>query len=146
VQSATWNGGSWNNAYAPTSAITSGGTLSYTLGTTADISWAAGAAAAPPSYAGNTVAPPDPRIGPITSAVGTDLCVDDAGSSTTDGNAVQIWGCDGTAAQDWTVEPDGTLHVMGACMDVSNSGTANGTQLEIWACNGGANQQWTPPN
>jgi len=144
VQSATWNGGAWNNAYAPTSAITSGGTLSYTLGTTADTSWAAGAAAAPPSYAGNTVAPPDPRIGPITSAVGTDLCVDDAGSSTTDGNSVQIWGCDGSDAQDWTIGTDGTIRTLGKCLDVSGAGTTSGTKVDLYNCTGGANQQWAP--
>ncbi len=52
VQSATWNGSAWNDAYAPTSAITNGGTLSYTLGPKPDESWAAKASAAPPSYGG----------------------------------------------------------------------------------------------
>ena len=118
VQSATWNGGSWNNAYAPTSAITSGGTLTYALGTTADTSWAAGAAAAPPSYSGNTVAPPDPRVGPVTAGVGTGLCVDDASSSTTPGNPVQIYGCNGSDAQSWTIGTDGTIRTLGLCLDV----------------------------
>ena len=40
VQSATWNGAAWNNAYVPSAAITSGGTLSFTLGTSANTSWA----------------------------------------------------------------------------------------------------------
>ncbi|HEV2375229.1 MAG TPA: glycoside hydrolase domain-containing protein, partial [Streptosporangiaceae bacterium] len=56
VQSATWNGAAWNNAYAPTSAVTSGGTLTYTLGTSANTSWASAASEAPPSYGGT--APP----------------------------------------------------------------------------------------
>ncbi|HEV2376844.1 MAG TPA: lectin, partial [Streptosporangiaceae bacterium] len=50
VQSATWNGAAWNNAYAPTTATTSGGTLTYTLGTTPNTSWASAPSAAPPSY------------------------------------------------------------------------------------------------
>jgi predicted alpha-1,2-mannosidase len=53
IQSATWNGAAWNDAYVPSGAVTSGGTLSFTLGTTADTSWATSASAAPPSYAGN---------------------------------------------------------------------------------------------
>lgn len=57
VQSASWNGSAWTNAYAPTSAIISGGTLSYTLGTSANQSWASAPAEAPPSYGGNAVAP-----------------------------------------------------------------------------------------
>ena len=36
VQSATWNGAAWNNAYAPAGAITAGGTLGFTLGTAAN--------------------------------------------------------------------------------------------------------------
>ncbi len=109
VQSATWNGSAWNNAYAPTSAITAGGTLTYTLGTSANTSWATAASAAPPSYAGDTTAPASPRIGPITSAVAANLCVDDANSSTTDGNHVQLWTCNSTYAQDWIVAGDGTV-------------------------------------
>ena len=49
VQSAKWNSSSWNDAYAPTSALTSGGTLSYNLGTTPDTSWASLPTDAPPS-------------------------------------------------------------------------------------------------
>jgi predicted alpha-1,2-mannosidase len=52
VQSATWNGSAWNNAYVPAAAVASGGTLGFTLGTTANTSWAQAASAAPPSYPG----------------------------------------------------------------------------------------------
>ena len=49
VQSATWNGSSWHDAYAPTTAATKGGTLSFTLGTTPNTSWASLPTDAPPS-------------------------------------------------------------------------------------------------
>ncbi|MFF8538029.1 lectin [Streptomyces sp. NPDC015532] len=143
VQSATWNGSAWNNAYAPTSAITAGGTLNYTLGTSANTSWATAASAAPPSYAGDTPAPAAPRIGPVTSAVASNLCVDDASSSTTDGNHVRIWTCNNTYAQDWVVAGDGTVRTLGKCLDVDHSGTANGTLIQLWTCNGTGAQQWT---
>ncbi|MFE2298635.1 lectin [Streptomyces sp. NPDC059445] len=143
VQSATWNGSAWNNAYAPTSAITAGGTLTYTLGTSANTSWATAASAAPPSYAGDTTAPASPRIGAITSAVASNLCVDDASSSTTDGNHVQIWTCNNTYAQDWIVAGDGTVRSLGKCLDVDHSGTTNGTLIQLWTCNGTGAQQWT---
>jgi predicted alpha-1,2-mannosidase len=143
VQSATWNGATWDNAYAPTAAITSGGTLSYTLGTTADTSWASAASAAPPSYAGNTVAPPEPRVGPVVSGVSSGLCVDDSQSSTTPGNPVEIWSCNGTDAQDWTIAPDGTIRTLGLCLDVTDSGTASGTLVDLYTCNGTGAQQWT---
>ncbi|MEV6837797.1 lectin [Streptomyces sp. NPDC051133] len=52
VQSATWQGTSWNKAYAPAGALTAGGTLGYRLGTSANPSWASAASAAPRSYPG----------------------------------------------------------------------------------------------
>jgi hypothetical protein len=144
VQSASWNGSAWNNAYAPTTAITSGGTLSFTLGTTANTSWATGSSSAPPSYAGDTDAPPTPRIGAISSGVDKTLCIDDATSGTADGTHVQIWGCDGTYAQDWLVAADGTLRTLGKCLDVVKSGTTSGTLVQLYTCNGTGAQQWTP--
>ncbi|MFJ3415979.1 lectin [Streptomyces sp. NPDC086082] len=143
VQSATWNGSAWNNAYAPTSAITAGGTLTYSLGTSANTSWATATSAAPPSYAGDTTAPASPRIGPITSAVAANLCVDDANSSTTDGSHVQLWTCNSTYAQDWIVAGDGTVRSLGKCLDADHSGTTNGTLIQLWTCNGSGAQQWT---
>ncbi|MFD4600326.1 lectin [Streptomyces sp. NPDC058464] len=143
VQSAAWNGTAWNNAYAPTTAITSGGTLDFTLGTSANTSWATAATAAPPSYAGDTTAPASPRIGPLTSSVASTLCVDDASSGTADGTHVQIWGCNSTYAQDWIIAGDGTVRALGKCLDADHSGTANGTLIQLWTCNGTGAQQWT---
>ncbi|WP_406445320.1 lectin [Streptomyces sp. NBC_00631] len=143
VQSAAWNGTAWNNAYAPTTAITSGGTLDFTLGTAANTSWATAAGAAPPSYAGDTTAPASPRIGTLASSVASDLCVDDASSGTADGTHVQIWGCDNTYAQDWIIAGDGTIRTLGKCLDADHSGTTNGTLIQLWTCNGSGAQQWT---
>ncbi|MFJ9817489.1 lectin [Streptomyces sp. NPDC101151] len=143
VQSATFNGSAWNNAYAPTSAITSGGTLSYTLGTSPNTGWATSASAAPPSYPGDTAAPPKPRVGPVNSGVNSAQCVDDAGSGTADHTAIRLWTCNGTYAQDWTVASDGTLRTLGKCLDVANSGTTNGTLVQLYTCNGTGAQKWT---
>jgi hypothetical protein len=323
VQSATWNGNAWNNAYAPASAITSGGTLTYTLGTTANTSWASASSAAPPSYpgtvtytnagvsgdagrsgadfdgggysysanalsaagvspgstvtaggisftwpnaqpgqtdnylangqtvpltgsgsisflgsssngpdsgtatvrytdgsiqqiavtlsdwtlnggsasvsggnttavttsyrnsaggssdnvktyvfatapvaltAGKTVAsvrlPSDVTTGgmhifaiatgnvagaptgPIVSGVSSGLCVDDDHSKTANGTAIQIWTCNNSDAQRWTVNADGTLTVLGKCMDITGGGTDDGTKIELYDCSGGSNQVW----
>ncbi|WP_394437235.1 lectin [Streptomyces sp. SGAir0957] len=147
VQSASWNGASWNNAYAPAAAVTSGGTLTYNLGATANTGWASGSSAAPPSYSGGVAAPATPRIGPLASAVaGTNgkLCVDVANSGTGDGTQLQTWGCNQTYAQDVTVAADSTLRVLGKCVDVSNSGTADGTLVQLYRCNGTGAQQWKP--
>jgi predicted alpha-1,2-mannosidase len=324
VQSATWNGAAWDNAYAPTGAISGGGTLGFTLGTTANTSWASAASAAPPSYpsaptytdagvsadtasstanfdgggwsysatalsnaginpgstlsaggisftwptpaagqrdnylangqgvpasgsgsisflgaasngpssgtatvvytdgstqsvplafpdwtlnggtatapAGSTVAatlayrnqagttsdtvktylfasapvglttgktvasvrlPSDvtagslhifaigfgsavvtPHVGPIVSGVSSGVCVDDLNSVTTNGNPVDLYTCNGTGAQQWTVGTDGTLKVLGGCLDVTGSGTADGTKVQWYGCNGTGAQTW----
>jgi predicted alpha-1,2-mannosidase len=323
VQSATWNSGAWNNAYAPSGALTSGGTLGFTLGTTANTSWASAASAAPPSYAGSptftntgisddsasssadfdgvgysysaqalaaagvtpgskvsaagatftwpdvAVGKPDnyeangqsvpasgsgaisflgaanhgpstgtatvsysdgtqqnvqltfsdwtlgggsatasagnvvaataayrnhagagsdsvktylfataptalasgktvtsvklpsdasagglhvfavgfggtPAAGPIVAGVASTLCVDDNQSGTSNGAVVQIYGCNGSAAQAWTAGADGTLKVLGGCMDAASSGTADHTLVQWWTCNSSGAQIWNP--
>jgi predicted alpha-1,2-mannosidase len=50
IHSMTVNGVSWNRAYLPLSAINAGGTISYSLSSTPDDSWASGPQAAPPSF------------------------------------------------------------------------------------------------
>ncbi|MEU5517030.1 lectin [Streptomyces griseoaurantiacus] len=144
VQSASFDGAAWNNAYAPTNALSDGGTLTYRLGTTANTSWASAASAAPPSYHGSDLAPPDPRAGIVTSGVNAGTCLDVDHSGTADGTAVQIHTCNSTYAQDWTVAGDGTLRALGKCLDVANSGTANGTTVRLWTCNGTGAQTWSP--
>jgi predicted alpha-1,2-mannosidase len=327
IQSATWNGSAWNDAYIPSGAITSGGTLSFTLGTTANTSWATASGDAPPSYAGNPtysdigisadssssaadfdgvgysysatalstagVSPgstitangvkftwpnvaagqPDnyeangqtvpasgsgaisflgsasngpstgaavvnytdgtsqsvpitfsdwtlggggssvvasdsiavttayrnqsgassdsvksylfatdpmnlaagktvasvtlpsnvasgmlhvfavgftsaasPAVGAVYSGVSGSvlggLCLDDNGAGATNGTKVQIWNCNGGAAQQWTIAANGTIDVEGGCLDVSNGGTGNGTLVQWYTCNGTGSQQW----
>jgi hypothetical protein len=66
------------------------------------------------------------------------MCLNDQGASTADGNPVVIWSCDGQAAQNWTVQPDGTLRFAGKCLDAANSGTS----LDLLSCNASASQQW----
>jgi predicted alpha-1,2-mannosidase len=85
-----------------------------------------------------------PPTGAIVSGVASNLCADDNNGAASNGNRIQIWGCNGTAAQQWTVEPDGTVRVVGGCLDVTSSGTANGTLVQWYGCNGTGAQQWKP--
>src|ERR1022692_5148947 len=80
--------------------------------------------------------------GPIVAGVNSAKCVDDNGNSSTPGTKVQMWDCNGGAAQSWTFPGDGTIRINGGCIDITGAGTANGTLVELWTCNGGANQQW----
>jgi glucosylceramidase len=82
-----------------------------------------------------------PPTGPITGIAGK--CVDVAGASTANGTAVQLFDCNGTSAQQWTVATDGSLRALGKCMDIASGGTANGTQVQLFDCNGTGAQHWT---
>ncbi|MFH8336801.1 RICIN domain-containing protein [Streptomyces sp. AM6-12] len=70
-------------------------------------------------------------------------CVDVAGANSANGTPVQLYDCNGTAAQSWTVGSDGTIRALGKCLDVTGQGTADGSTVQLWDCTGGANQKWT---
>jgi non-reducing end alpha-L-arabinofuranosidase len=85
--------------------------------------------------------------GTIVAGDDSASCVDNNNGSGTPGNKVQMWTCDGnTAAQNWTVNSNGTLTIDGGCMDITGANYSNGTLIEWWTCNGGANQQWEAEN
>ncbi|MFJ6728902.1 MULTISPECIES: RICIN domain-containing protein [unclassified Streptomyces] len=86
---------------------------------------------------------PGGGTGPITGLAGK--CVDVAGGSSANGTAVQLYDCNGTAAQQWTVGSDGTIRALGKCLDVASGGTADGTPVQLYDCNGSAAQQWAVP-
>ncbi|MFI0941722.1 GH92 family glycosyl hydrolase [Streptomyces sp. NPDC021020] len=70
-------------------------------------------------------------------------CVDVANSGTANGTHVQLYDCNGTDAQSWTVGTDGTVRSLGKCLDDASSGTADGTLVQLWECNGSNAQKWT---
>ncbi|WP_043670321.1 glycoside hydrolase family 16 protein [Streptomyces xylophagus] len=69
-------------------------------------------------------------------------CVDVNGASSANGTAIQLYDCNGSAAQQWTVGSDGTIRALGKCLDVNAGGTADGTKVQLYDCNGSAAQQW----
>lgn len=81
-----------------------------------------------------------PPGGPIRGYAGK--CVDDYLSGTSNGNRIDIWSCNGTAAQRWVFASNGQLQFFGKCLDDTRNG-GNGTKLELYTCTGGANQKWT---
>ncbi|MEV6833810.1 ThuA domain-containing protein [Streptomyces sp. NPDC051133] len=99
-----------------------------------EMKWAAGQS--------GPVTPPHTVSGPISGYGGK--CVDVAGASSANGTAIQLYDCNGTGAQKWTVGSTGTLSALGKCMDVTSAGTANGTKIQLYDCNGTASQVWQP--
>ncbi|MCG5464723.1 glycosyl hydrolase family 18 protein [Micromonospora sp. MED01] len=89
---------------------------------------------------GGTTPPPTGRTGRITGIAGK--CVDVASASSANGAAIQLWGCNGTNAQTWTVASDSTLRALGKCADITSGSTANGAKVQLWDCNGSGAQVW----
>jgi chitinase len=93
------------------------------------------------SGGGTTPPPSGGATGQITGLGGK--CVDVNAASTANGTAVQLYDCNGSAAQQWTVSTDSSIRSLGKCMDVTSAGTANGTKVQLFDCNGSAAQKWT---
>jgi hypothetical protein len=74
---------------------------------------------------------------------GSNRCIDIPSANAADGNQLQIWDCNGTAAQQWTFNADGSVRAMGKCMDVSGGSTADGAVIQLWTCNGTGAQKFT---
>jgi hypothetical protein len=82
--------------------------------------------------------------GPLASAVPGE-CVDDPQGTLTSGTRVQIYACNGSPAQDWTLYPDGTIRPgahTGVCVEVAQAGTAVGSLVRLYTCNSTVAQQW----
>ena len=89
---------------------------------------------------GGTTPPPTGKVGPITGIGGK--CVDVTAASTANGAAIQLYTCNGTGAQTWTVGTDGTLRALGKCADVTAASTVNGAKVQLYDCNGTGAQVW----
>jgi Ricin-type beta-trefoil lectin domain/Glycosyl hydrolases family 16 len=116
----------------PTSATTSGGTMRVAY-----------VAAYSTSGGGGTTPPPTGSTGPITGYEG--LCVDVRGANSANSTPVQVYTCNGTNAQQWTVVQAGsTLQALGKCLDIVGGGTANGTAVDLYTCNNTGAQVFEP--
>ncbi len=115
---------------SPSSSTASGGTMSV-------------AYVAAYSTSGGGTTSPGGTTGPITGYQG--LCVDVRGANSTDFTPVQVYTCNGTNAQQWTVVQAGsTLQALGKCMDINGGGTANGTTVDLYDCNNTGAQVFIP--
>ncbi|WP_324291285.1 chitosanase [Paractinoplanes pyxinae] len=80
--------------------------------------------------------------GPIKGLGGK--CVDVAAASSANGTAIQLYDCNNTGAQQWTVgNTDGSLRALGKCLDVTAASTTNGAKIQLYDCNGTNAQKWS---
>ncbi|MET9181913.1 RICIN domain-containing protein [Kitasatospora aureofaciens] len=73
-------------------------------------------------------------------------CVDIAHGSNNNATPVQIYDCNGTGAQWWTLGLDNTVRGLGKCLNVvwGSASSPNGTKVEIYDCVGSQGEQWIP--
>ena len=60
-----------------------------------------------------------------------------------------MWACNGSPAQNWTVEADGTIQINGKCLDIYRYMSKNKTAVELWTCKPSgmnSNQLWKAVN
>ena len=121
------------NCTTPTSATASGGTMSTAY------------VAAYSTSSGGTTPPPPPPSGGSAITGYQGLCVDVRGASSANFTPVQVYTCNSTSAQQWTVVAAGsTLHALGKCMDINGGGTADGTTVDLYDCNNTGAQVFIP--
>ncbi|WP_245605768.1 ricin-type beta-trefoil lectin domain protein [Promicromonospora kroppenstedtii] len=70
-------------------------------------------------------------------------CIDVPNSDFSDGKRLQLWTCNGTSAQNFAFQSDGTLRAGGKCVDVAWGNTADGTAVQLANCSGNPAQQFT---
>ncbi|HEY1488179.1 MAG TPA: glycosyl hydrolase family protein [Micromonosporaceae bacterium] len=75
-------------------------------------------------------------------------CLSVSGGATTDGSTADIFTCNGTPSQNWTLGAGGTIvgGLSGKCLTVTGGSTANFAGVSISTCTGAADQQWTVHN
>ncbi|WP_431935399.1 ThuA domain-containing protein [Micromonospora sp. RP3T] len=79
--------------------------------------------------------------GPVKGLAGK--CLDVRNAATADGTQIQLYTCNSSTAQTWTVTPNGPVKALGKCLDVSGGASADGTKIQLWTCNGSGAQNWS---
>jgi hypothetical protein len=77
--------------------------------------------------------------GPVKGLAGK--CLDIRGGATANGTQAQLYTCNGSPAQVFSVSGQ-TLRVQGGCLDISGGGSADGTKVQLYTCNGTGAQNW----
>lgn len=92
---------------------------------------------------------PSAGLHTLTPQNATGSRLDDNGAGTTNGNKIQIWGANGTPAQQWNFATTGVVpagdwnlavNLGPYCLDAN--GGATGTPTQLWSCNGDSSQGW----
>ncbi|MEU9086623.1 ricin-type beta-trefoil lectin domain protein [Streptomyces sp. NPDC048357] len=70
-------------------------------------------------------------------------CLDVKGGKAVNGTQVQLYTCNGSAAQSWILGKDGTFRAFGKCLDNARNASTNGNKISLYDCNGSPAQRWS---
>ncbi|WP_328739785.1 ricin-type beta-trefoil lectin domain protein [Streptomyces erythrochromogenes] len=70
-------------------------------------------------------------------------CLDVKGGKAANGTQIQLYTCNGSAAQSWILGKDGTFRAFGKCLDNARNASTNGNKISLHDCNGSAAQRWS---
>lgn len=96
----------------------------------------------PPTTNPPTTAPPASGATMLQSNF-SGRCIDIPGGQATAGALLQTWDCNGSDAQKWAFQSDGTLRAMGKCMDPAGGALTNSTPIQLADCNANPVQRFT---
>jgi hypothetical protein len=105
---------------------------------------ATGAVAAAPAASAVKAAAATASSGTIAGN-NSGLCLSVTGASTSAGATADLYTCNGSVSETWTVETNGTIvgNNSGLCLSASGNSSALKTTADINTCDGDAYEQWT---
>src|SRR6201986_5012500 len=117
------------NCTAPTSATTSGGSMSV------------GYVAAYETGGNSTPTGTATATGEVTTPL-NGQCLANQNALNVSGNPLVLANCDADPGEEWSTYTDNTVRVQGGCLDVVSAGTTSGTDVDWYPCNGTNAQVW----
>ena len=83
-----------------------------------------------------------PAFVQLASVLNGRQCLDDPDKSTRNGTNIQMWDCNGTAAQQVTVTSSSEQQMLGKCLSVANGDTSNRAPVVLAPCGATNSQVW----
>lgn len=74
---------------------------------------------------------------------GGGLCLDVRGGKFQPGTTLQVYECNGTASQRFSVGRGGEIRVRDLCVDVDRGDPRDGARVVLWSCSGSRSQSWS---
>ncbi|GHF72851.1 hypothetical protein GCM10010218_62560 [Streptomyces mashuensis] len=87
---------------------------------------------------GGAAVPPQGRVSGLGGK-----CLDVKGGKAANGTQIQLYACNGSAAQSWILGKDGTFRALGKCLDDARNAGTDGNKIELFDCHGGPSQRWS---